>query len=54
MYAIRWTRCTGETGVFSTRYESKRQASHAKRDLLHMRDAEAYDYEIIETGNSAE
>lgn len=50
MYAIRWTRCTGETGVFSTRYESKRQARHAKGDLLHMRDAEAYEYEIIEIG----
>lgn len=53
MYAIRYTRCTGETGVFSTRYESKRQARHAKYDLCHMKDADAYEYEIIEISNSA-
>lgn len=53
MYAIRYTRCTGETGVFSTRYESKRKATAAKKCLLHMRGAEAYEYEIIEISNSA-
>ena len=53
MYAIKWTRCTGETGVFEAQYESKRQARRAKYDLCHMKDAEAYEYEIIEIGNSA-
>ena len=53
MYAIRYTRCTGEMGVFRNRYESKRQARHAKYDLCHMKDADAYEYEIIEISNSA-
>lgn len=53
MYAIRYTRVTGETGVFATRFESKRQARRAKYDLCHMKDAAAYEYEIIEIGNSA-
>ena len=53
MYAIRYTRCTGETGVLRNRYKSKRQARRAKYDLCHLKDADAYEYEIIETGNSA-
>lgn len=53
MYAIRYTRCTGETGVLRNRYESKRQARRAKYDLCHLKDADAYEYEIIEIGNSA-
>lgn len=48
MYAIKYTRVTGETGVLRGRYESKRKATAAKKTLLHMKDAEAYEYEIIE------
>lgn len=55
MYAIRYTRITGETGVFPTRYESKLRAQRAKCILACLRDADAYKYEIIEIkGNSAE
>ena len=50
MYAIRYTRCTGEMGMFATQYESKRQARRAKYDLCHLKDADAYEYEIIEIG----
>lgn len=50
MYAIKWTRCTGETGTFVQVYESKQQARRAKYDLCHMKDAAAYEYEIIEIG----
>lgn len=50
---MRYTRCTGETGVFAAQYSSKRQARRVRYDLCHMKDAEAYEYKIIETGNSA-
>ncbi len=48
MYAIKWTRYTGETGVFAAQYSSKRKATAAKKCLLHMKGAEAYECEIIE------
>lgn len=48
MYAIKWTRVTGESGVLKGRYESKRKAHPKILELIHRRDAPEYEYKVIE------
>lgn len=51
MYAIKWTRCTGESGQYSTTYKTYSQALSAVQSLLTIdRVPHAYKYEIIEIG----
>lgn len=51
MYAIKWTRCTGERGQYSTTYKTYSQALGAVQALLMIdRLPHAYKYEIIEIG----
>ena len=53
-YYIKWMRCTGETGRFSTNYFDKSKAERALRTLRSIdKDEKVYKYEIIEIGNSA-
>lgn len=49
MYAIQYTRCTGENGQYSTTYKTYSQALGAIQALLMIdRVPHAYKYEIIE------
>lgn len=51
MYAIKWTRCTGENGQYSTTYKTYSQALGAVQALLMIdKVPHAYKYEIIEIG----
>lgn len=49
MYAIRWTRCTGETGVFSIRYKTRKRAERAIK-AIDCRVMSDYRLEAIEIG----
>lgn len=48
-YYIKWTRCTGETGRFSTNYFDRAKAESALRTVQSIdRTGKEYKYEIIE------
>lgn len=48
-YYIKYTRCTGETGRFSTNYFDKAKAERALRTVRSIdRDEKVYKYELIE------
>lgn len=51
MYKIKWTRCTGETGVFTQEFSKEYEAKQAVRALLSIDTAKgqegSYKYEII-------
>ena len=51
MYAIHYTRCTGETGTFSVLYKTRKIAERAIRD--NARTMSDYKMKAIEIGNSA-
>lgn len=53
MYAIHYTRVTGETGTFSMRYPTAYAAERAIRSI-EARIMSDYKFDIIEIGNSAE
>lgn len=52
MYAIQYTRATGETGVFATRYKSEAEAARMIRQT-DARVMSGYKLEVIKIGNSA-
>lgn len=53
MYKIKWTRRTGETGMFAHEFNRKYEAQQAARVLWHIDAAkgqkDVYKYEIIES-----
>lgn len=53
MYKIKWTRRTGETGMFAQEFNRKYEAQQAARALWHIDAAkgqkDVYEYEIIES-----
>lgn len=52
MYAIRWTRCTGETGTFAQEFSKEYEAQQAARALSNIDAAKgqkgSYKYDVIE------
>lgn len=55
MYAIKWTRCTGESGIykgfsFNTKEQAQRFVNATKKLDNAKRMSNAYKYEIIEIG----